>query len=584
MADGETPSPEAADVPKGPETQGDPVLIEAEEALRRASEQETTAFDLREKGIRVTLIDGALDGVKKKIKAEDEKDPKDFDKLAKLTKKKAELEAKRSEIMAIPDAKADEKIAKVEASLGSHATELEGRLKEIDRVQARMEVVQTEIDKYKSADDQEGQLKYSAALKEMGELTKALAALEKEGTEEDQLDQHKATLAAEKKAAAMREAAHAQDAETAEKGLSEFEGNPDKEQKDPERPDAEEEDKDDKDKNTSSEGEEEKAARKKELLHNALHKVAYGLAVDLEKNYPGVDGNAYEKMEWNGKAFLLKMVVMFGGAPKWAELLKDNPPLSTFLDKKVGITFVQEDVKKDGVVVPGEKRWAVKWSTPEKGWEPGIVKMADVFETVYGKDGAAKAMEGIKETTTLKEMKDNLPVPAVEEKDKQTELLIKAMEDAGANGETKVQEFLTNTQNAKKVQKFLEPTEETAVAGTPEGGPEEKTEADPTTKELILDQTTFELKTDDASAKALAEQGIKFTGKSMMDTNDGTILRDFGDAKTVEIKSLGNNMFTLTATTPSIPSATPGGMPSGVKVETSTFTGMDSLVKPKEAT
>lgn len=754
----DTPSPEAQDVPKGPETQGDPVLIEAEEALKRASEAETTALDLREKGLRVTLIDASLKKVNEKIATEKGKAPekRDNDKLSKLVEKKVGLEKARAEIMAVPDAKADEKIAKVEGTLKAHATDLEGRLKEIDQIQARMEVVQTEITKYESARDQEGQLKYSAALKEMDELTKSLAALEKEGSEEKQRAQHEATLAAEKKAAAMREQEHDREVETAEKGLSEFEGNPEKETPEPETADADEEAADaekdkDKPKSTSSEDPEAALARKKELLHDTLHKAAFGMAVVLEKDYPGEDGNAYEKTIWTGKAFLLKVLVMFGGTPKWAELL--TPKQTEFLEKKVGMQFVEEDVKKDGVTT-GEKRLVAKFIKPVEGWEPGIVRMVDVFESAYGKDGAAKAMEGIKPETTLAALEATAPASDTSETAENTRKLIAAMRKADdtITGETKVQEFLSNTQNAAEVQKNLEPVVDTSVAEAPRepsqllkdldaippASPEDirkhivkdllpgltdstltftadmplidawaaalkpedlppekeakwakdlalfkkmalgegtyiskdmlaKVKDDPDAGKLLatilvatdamsaeeahiiiqdaadgsLDESSmaslakstdkmltnlvkaldgktlgqaleefkpkneaekkkleaakqrisgekpegkadlvientkisFELKVDDESTKALNYIGIGFSGNKMV-APDGATLRDFGDAKTVEIKSLGNDMFTLTATTPS---TTTNGRPSGDKIDSVTFQGMDKV-------
>ncbi|MFA4815295.1 MAG: hypothetical protein WC924_04055 [Candidatus Gracilibacteria bacterium] len=198
---------------------------------------------------------------------------------------------------------------------------------------------------------------------------------------------------------------------------------------------------------------EAKAARKQELLGNALGRAAYGLAVELERSYPGKDGNAYEKMMSSGKAFLVKALIMFGGTPAWAELL--NPQQKEFLDKKVGVAFMEEPVKKDGVET-GEKQWTYKWTTPEEDWEPGIIYMEDVLETAYGKEGVAKAMEGIKTETTLAQLKATAPASDISPTAEKTRKLVTAMEQAGADAASKVQEFLIK--NTQKVQSYLAPS------------------------------------------------------------------------------------------------------------------------------
>lgn len=131
----------------------------------------------------------------------------------------------------------------------------------------------------------------------------------------------------------------------------------------------------------SDKDKEEAMQKKRELLNNTLHKVSYGLAVDLEKNYPKgkKEPNVFEKMAWEGRAILLKLLIMVGGTPGWTEIL--NSTQKEFMEKKMGMQIIEEKNEK-GETVP-----AIKWIDPVEGWEPITAGMDDVFTQVYGESG-----------------------------------------------------------------------------------------------------------------------------------------------------------------------------------------------------
>ncbi len=697
MAEGDTPKNTEEQVVETPQ---DAALSRADRQL--AAMKDDNSMDRMVIRTRLAEIDRSIKDIEELIAKE-----KDDTKIATMNLKLADLHEARD--------KKHAEYKELYGELDAEADEAEAALKEISDLRediAKQEAKAKELEATKDP----AKIREAADLrKEIAEKKEQLKKLTKKDREED--------LKAKRDAyRAQEEITRKEELAQAEKDLDEAAGESTNESS-TEEPAAEE------GKNKSPEDPDAKAALKKELLHNALHNAAFGMAVVLEKDYPGEDGNAYEKTIWTGKAFLLKVLVMFGGTPKWAELL--TPKQTEFLEKKVGIQFVKEDVKKDGVPT-GEKRLAVKWVKPIEGWEPGIVEMADVFETAYGKEDSAKMMEKITPDITLEELKATAPETDTSEEGAETRRLVEAMEAAGAEGGTKVQEFLT--QNADKVQRNLESVAATTVAGTSKEGVEDKEsetgmakviklinekkfhegtkakevfmaagdsldlskspkelaeerlksintpedldrvvetsdvkayylamgQEDPSLPQAVVDKArtelkgegltdatkaellagfeeglvsqraiyelpfkrilegektlstkaedikeidvalaalkannptegekpegqadlvientkiSFELTVDDESTKALNYLGIGFSGNKMVGP-DGAALRDFGDAKTVEVKSLGNDMFTITATTPS---TVISGMPSGEKIDSVTFQGMDKV-------
>lgn len=450
MAASDVSNPEAP----GVETPEAALLSRADRQL--AAMEDDKNMDRMVIRTRLAEIDRSIKDIEELIAKE-----KDDTKIATMNLKLADLHEAR-----------DKKYAEYKelyGELDAEADEAEVALKEISDLRediAKQEAKAKELEATKDP----AKIREAADLrKEIAEKKEQLKKLTKKDREEDLKAKRDAYREQEK---ITRE----EELDQAEKDLDEAAGEATNESPAEEAADADADA--DEDQSTSSEDPEAKAALKKELLHNTLHKAAHGMSVVLEKDFKEEWDNSYEKMVWNGKALFLKALVLFGGTPKWAELLTKEQ--LGFMKDHVGIEFSKKtvEVKKDGVTT-NEEKWTYKFVKPLEGGDDGITEMSDVFETVYGREGMAKAMEGIKPETTLADLKDTAPESDTSEFAVKTRTLIAAMEQVTPKptDETKVEEFLTA--NADKVQKILKPAEETTVAGTPGEVSAEKEHANP---------------------------------------------------------------------------------------------------------
>jgi hypothetical protein len=438
-----------------PETLGDPVLIEADEALKRASDTETSRTDrLENNDLIVGELRRILKNVNEKITEEENKDPdkRDAKKLERLYERKASLTQKIDEILARPDQRADKKLAQTADTLEQKAGESKEDIAELQRLKAERQRLQGEIDALKASTKPEDISKVSELYKQLDKVNKDIAKLEKKGTEEQQQERYEARIAMAKKARAMVEADHAEEVRVADKALEDFmEGKEDSTEKG-ETPEG-----DKKEGEAKPEGpqtpEEEAAARRSEILHNRLDRISYNLSTELIRSYPGEDANVFDKTVWTAKGFLLRLSVAFGGKGDWADLLDERQ--KEFMEKKVGMQVTKETVK-DGEHA-GEEKTVIKWIKPVEGWEPIPTGIADVFDKAFGEDKDA-ALKEIKAETTLKDYAATVPPNPSTPMEQAKARLVQVLRDEIKVPEgTKIQEYLSSSVNADRVLSYYEP-------------------------------------------------------------------------------------------------------------------------------
>lgn len=377
---------------------------------------------------RLKELDGKIKEIEAKIAEEKAKPEPNNLKLATLNDRLARVQETRDRVHGKYETlygKLDAKADKVDEKL-KKIRDLEVKIKEMDAKASALEA---------SGDPAKGR-EAAAIRREMSELQDELKVLT--------LGDRKERLEAKSKA--LREAEAATKAEEKER-LTALEKEILEGEEKQENPSEEDSDKKSEEEITLTD-EEEALAKKQELLHNALHKVSYGLAVDLERNYPGEEANAFDKMSWGGKAMLCKLLVMMGGTPQWVELL--NPTQKEFMEKKMGMKIGEEKNKK-GETVP-----VITWVDPVEGWEPVPPGMETVFDHVYTSTEKQEIYKKINAQTTLKDLIALAPESDTSESAQKTRQLIAALQESGLkpeDEETKVQAYLGK--NARKVMDFL---------------------------------------------------------------------------------------------------------------------------------
>ncbi|MFA6023673.1 MAG: hypothetical protein WC777_00430 [Candidatus Gracilibacteria bacterium] len=207
---------------------------------------------------------------------------------------------------------------------------------------------------------------------------------------------------------------------------------------------------------------EEKAALKKEVLNGAAAQVAHSLTLSLLDGKPDKDANMLEGFEWTMKIGLLKLALVFGGEPKWTQLLTQDQKDKLFADAGMVITQEARTTGKKA----GQMRTIIKWEkVPEA--RPIPETMVPVFEAAFGKDEKAMnaAFADIYPETTVTNLRDPLPKPLVEAKDIKMAAFLDAMIAAGATPDTKIIEFFGVGGNAALVKNALPAAEVPAAEG-----------------------------------------------------------------------------------------------------------------------
>lgn len=446
------PSPESAPIPvSGPETLGDPVLIEADELLKRYAEQNDKKADRLEgvdggesKNIRVRHLDAALTKMEGKIAEEEKKAPPDYDKLGNLKDRQARLTETRNEIIARPEERADKKEGKVKERLEEAARETEGRLKEIENLKNKITELTEKAATLKGSKDPKEQSQLSDIYKQIAQETRELQGLEKQGSEEEQKERLEARRAMAKKAEAMREAAHNWEVKIAEKEVSDFmEGK--EGPADGERPaEGSEESLADEERAVSEARDD--SEKRQELLHDMFNKIAYGLAVGLVHDYKVGGGNAFENIGFQFKVMALRITSAIGGSDQWALPIEKGGLLTAheaeFLEKKVGMTCSEKPDEKG----PSKMKASIEWKEPLEGWEPVDTRILAIYERAYGKEGAEAALKKVESTTTVAALEASVTDPTSKE-GQATLALIAAMKANEAKTDTVVLNFLSEKRN-----------------------------------------------------------------------------------------------------------------------------------------
>lgn len=401
--------------------------IETDKSLDRG----VLTLHLAELDAKIIKIEGEIAEEKAKTEPKNLKLATLNDRLARVKETRTRIHGKYEGLYGKLDAKADK---------------VDEKLKKISDLDAKIKEMDTKASELEASGDAAKVREAATIRREMSELQDELKLLT--------LGDRKERLAA--KTTALREAEAATRAEEKERltaleteiAAEDGEGTATEGKKEEDKKPAEK---------TALTDEEELLVKKRELLHNALHKLSYGLAVDLEKSYPDEEANALDKISWSGKSMLCRLLIMMGGTPQWVELL--NSTQKEFMEKKMGMQISEEKNKK------GETVSVIKWIDPVEGWEPIPPGMETVFDHVYTSTEKQEIYKKMTAETTLAGLIALAPESDTSEAAVKTRQLIAALQESGLDPEdeeTKVQAYLGK--NARKVMDLLGPGTAAAAA------------------------------------------------------------------------------------------------------------------------
>ncbi len=593
----EAPQPE-----RGPETLGDPALIEADAALKAADSKESND----NKTVRIQLLDNALQTVNARISIVQRTEPDNYDKLKRLTDRQLRLTQKRAELVKAADATADASMKEVGSEMKAYGDSLDANVKRMQELAAEKTMLEAELAAIQNSNTP-GDIAKKAEIYGKLEANKAeMTALQEKGSLDEQKMRAEAARQIERKAHEMTEAEHEEQSKLADQVLSEFtdEGT---------KPEGKEEDK----KEGKKTDEEPKAFTDQDWDSMIKDLGEVSTLQALKEKVSKYAPDTKDQKELKTKAFV-EALEKAGMKPD--DTLKDftsdeenkektlavlNPPKEKgpALDKKkifnnfihqscsdlatemahnvpkeddtIGWTFFE--VKRMGLMIASafagnawvenlneDERKALSMEVSQVEDKEGKVKYKvkwtkldhaglgakDVYELAFGEDDWAKQMEGLTPDTTLKDLQDKVAAFPKDTQDKD-QLKMKAFVDAlvksGATPETKLQAYLTDTANADKVKALLiKPVEKAADS---EATGDEGTEAPPKLEDYlkVIEANHLSEKNNVAQLFQALNKTKTPDGLSLIATmSSETVARlkitsDFTESKLKELYALVNN-------------------------------------------
>ncbi len=557
---------EAQQAPKGPETLGDPTLIEADEALKAANSLESTESNT----LRIQHLNSVLSRVEARISIVKETEPSNYEKLRQLSDRQLKLTQKRDELIKKADVKADAAMAEVGADMKAYGDQLEANVKRMEELRAEKAKLETELKVIESSTEPKDIQRREEIYGLLEANSQEMTSLEAQGKQEDQAARFEVAHQIERKAHAMVEAEHDEQAKAADKLLSEYtEESEDKKTEGEKRP---EEDKPqaftdaDWDNIVQSLEEEatlqglkdivskyapdtkdaqelktkafvealEKAGMKstdkfKDFLKDEKNREKAMTILNTPKEKgPGVDKKKIfnnfihqscsdlasemarsvpEKEDTIGWTFfeVKRMGLMIASAfagNAWVENLSADEQSKLAME----VTQVKDD--------KGKTKYKVKWNKLEHS----NTTAKEVYEKAFGEDDWAEQMKGLTPDTTLKDLQDKVatfPADATDAKQLKMKAFVEAVAASGATPETKLQAYLNDSTNAEKVKSQLIKPASADSAASPETTEGEELGAEALVK--VIDANKFNEKT------TLAEYFNKIEG--------GGVIGDIDPAK-----------------------------------------------------